>query len=422
MREITDPELIAQLEAAPFDNRREVTDSNLLAQLEGQKGGANPKNWISRGLADVATGIAQGGQSLRNAPYNITRTFAPKTAEMLAGGPIGRRLFAPDTNNIGGAFGVNDPNILDKLLQGAASYGPLAAATGGGSLAGVMRGGAVSGGLLSENPMLGAAMGAGLGAVGKAIPAGFSLLKSGIRPAKTLKSLQGQYSEEAIKPIIEKGIGEYTSSIGKFKNEPFTDVLKFKSALGEGADFIGPKINKFGKRLVENPNLDNADLLKRKINEEVFDLLGKRAIGDTTVGDRLSVLQDLKELLKESTVSSLAQKSPKAAEDYLAADVNWAENVHPVRVLSSIFKNMSHRLDYDSKEGVKRAIEAIQKEYIQNPKNIPSKAIETVGKMTKQYKNVKTLQQALKWGAVPAAAGIVGAEPIKKLIHLLPGL
>ena len=421
MTKVTDPNILAQL-----NEQTKVTDPNLLAQLEGQQPQETNSSWFgSRIPANIAIGFAEGGQALRNAPYNITRMFSPETAERMSKGRIGQALFAPQHNNFGPTFGINDPNILDKLIQEAAQYVPLASATGGAGLGRTIRGGAISGGLLSENPLIGSALGAGLGAIRlplskalKSMPSAYKAIKQGFRPTKTLEALNEGYTEKAIQPIVEQGKQQYTNSIGKFYNKPFSGTPELESILTENKEFIGPKINKFSKKLIKNSNLENADLLKRKLNEEIYDLAGKRAVGDTTVGDRLSVLQDLRESLKNQTVASLEQYSPEAAQACEAAEANWAQNVHPVRTLSSLLKNMSHKIDKTSAAAVKRTAEAILKEHVQNAANIPPEANIMTNKMIQQYKNAETLGKVIKYGGIAALIG-GGGEATRRLLHLL---
>ena len=382
-----------------------------------------------RGFADIATGMARGGQALRNAPYNIVHAFSPETAEKLASGPVGSRLFAPDIRELGQAYGITNPNTLDKLIQGAAMYGSLAAATGGRTLGAMAIGGAITGGLLEEKPLAGAltgaAGGAALGVAGpmisgaiKGIPSAFRGAKAGFRPVKTLKELYRGYNKEAIAPVVEEGVQKYATSIGKFKKSSFLESPEFAEAKEVALEYGGPQLKKYSTRLAKNPTIENADALKREINNEVATLTGKKSAGllDTAGNDRLNSLKNLKTALKTNLSSSLSAENPQAAQEFLAAEANWAQNVHPVKTLSSMLKNMSHKTDLYTPKGANRAAENILKEYIRNPKNIPQEAAQAAQTIAQQVRNAKLL----KYGGVGAAALGVG-ETTRRLMHMLGG-
>jgi hypothetical protein len=169
---MTDDEITTAIQK---DMSQTQTVSSVSPQQQSQSENSNP-SLLPRLGADVVTGLAQMGHGLLNAPHNLANVVSPRLASYIP---------HQADYNFGQMLGVNDPNIGDKLLQGATQYAPyaLGGETAGasslptllsrlGAQAGI---GGVYGATQSDNPVSGAAVGAagnaafGLG--GKAISA-----------------------------------------------------------------------------------------------------------------------------------------------------------------------------------------------------------------------------------------------------------
>ena len=346
----------------------------------------NP-NWFGwRIPADVATGMAQGGQALRNAPYNITHAFAPETAERLASGTIGRRLFAPDTRDINSAFGVNNPNILDKIIQGASSYGPLAAVTGGVSPLGLIRGGTIAGGLLDENPISGALIGGALGGAGAAIPTlgraykGFAqkmgssnplnwikpgqiaeklkyraspMYKAEMRaPAEAIyneleqaaagKSLYGLNEQEMAKKELSRLYGMKKNTGG---TETYLDIPPEELGLAQEGKLKGG-LEKLHDLFITNPEYKNARLLEQDLGKKIGYLNGKEKAHTLTSeeGRILEATRKARNVLKTDIEGFLEKLGPGYAQEYKLANDIYRSNVIPARNAEELLKQHINKL------------------------------------------------------------------------------
>lgn len=161
MTPVNDPNLIAQLEGS--GGMKPVMDPALISQLEGNQSSANQNmNPIIRMASDIDVGGAKFGTNLLNSLQN-----------MVGAGTFGKNRIGqvPDYSS---AYAPQNPNIADKLIQGASQYAPYEAVSAGLPLSGLSNlatTGAAFGATQSQNPMAGALTGAatntGVGLLGK---------------------------------------------------------------------------------------------------------------------------------------------------------------------------------------------------------------------------------------------------------------
>lgn len=180
---------------------------------DAKREGAN----VLRLGGDILAGAAEGGQGLHNAPYNI--------ANLIAGPGAASHMPTPTHINFSDMFGVSDPGLQDKLIQGGVQYAPYAAGEsaliagkalgfGGKLLANSLTGG-VFGATQSNDPLsgslLGAATNAGTGLAGRAI--------SSIMPSNLIKNMVG-VSPETLKKNVDIA-GNTNTGLGDIVGSPF---------------------------------------------------------------------------------------------------------------------------------------------------------------------------------------------------------
>lgn len=176
MTPITDPNLISQLEGTQQGQNlgSPVSDPNLIAQLEGvtaPSSQANP-SLLPRVGADALAGLAQFGHGLLNTPSNWANTLANH-------GIINQSTAAAVPRqtdyNYGAMLGVNNPNLGDKLLQGATQSAPYAIAAGV-TLPAQIAAGAAYGLTQSQTPLSSSLIGAGTALAGGGLLKGIDAL------------------------------------------------------------------------------------------------------------------------------------------------------------------------------------------------------------------------------------------------------
>lgn len=394
----------------------------------------NPDSYGLRILGNVASGMAQGGRALRNAPYNITHAIAPEMAENIANsGWAGKHLFAPDTRELY-KFGINDPRILDRLIQGSASGIPLAAATGGGSLLGMMRGGALAGGLLDEEtPFLGAAVGGGLGAAGKGIPKLLDFAKN-MRPQKVANEFASKYGAKGLEEIEAPSKAMWEKALAPKEN--IYETINPNTRLTTPAQ--SKYVNKIGNEseyahlrdlFAQDPTLKNTHNLQSAVGEEIGELLKKKSIEKVLPqADRVR-LHELKgirdDLLKDINVY-LDKVNPELKQTYNEASKLHREIVVPARnaakIQSKIPRNTNETIN---KERLASALEnastpeklgTIEK---RGYRPLPEEVLTLRKQLEQNMKNKKKIFNP--WNAVYGAGALgvpYGASHL--LRHLLP--
>lgn len=153
MREVTDPNLIAQLESGP--DSKEVTDPNLISQLENGQTNKSPQDWmhtnpISRGLAELGLGAVQSAAQIPNIPHNLTALISSKLAKHIPS------YNAPTTGTLEKYAGLNGTvGLGGKIMEGIGAVAPFGIGASGIGLSQAL-GAAGLGAAEDKNPIKGA--------------------------------------------------------------------------------------------------------------------------------------------------------------------------------------------------------------------------------------------------------------------------
>lgn len=354
MNKVTDPKLLEQLNAP----ENKVTDPALLAQLnrEGQQEQETVGNYwhhpAARVLADIAIGAAEGGQGLHNAPYNISRMFNPEFAE---------KHFPHHTHwNFSKGLGVANPNIADKLIQGATQYAP-GVMMGGSGVLGQTLSNAAYGALQSGNPAMGAAIGGAGGLVGslgsKLIPAIAKGTKGTIKelsniPAfgqspKVLRSLGQELNPNSIAAIEDAGSKFYEPVMEKagaakvLENPAESEYLKVIAEEPLTTKSAASKLST--KNFLNEPTIDKAHRLQDALGDRIreYNILEKKngALPEEDANIRQAYM-DARDALMKDIHSTLKKVDPALSIAYKDAAKNWATNVEPWRIAAKQLRDL----------------------------------------------------------------------------------
>jgi|GEM_PF-5571768 len=294
MTPITDPNVIAKLEGSGGQSLgKPVTDPNLISQLDGNMPQASNPSLAFRLTGDAAAGLADAGQGLHNF---LARAVTPILGK-----------YAPAQTNIdfGKTFGVNNPNLGDKLVQGAAQYAPYmlggaevmpaGQAVGsvpslGARLANQMRTGYVFGSTQSDNPVTGGVIGATLGAGSELAPTTFGAARSGI--SKLTRAIQPQkYAEQ-----LMQNLGSGHTLEGNAQSLAQDIKGAFGNRVSQGQALYGPVFDAAGNNSIYDGV--NQAVVRQPVQnfKSVNDVIDH--INDAT-GNDLETATDLKDYLMQ---------------------------------------------------------------------------------------------------------------------------
>jgi len=431
MIKITDPNLIAQLESSSSKYKK-VTDPNIIAQLEGNRqsqseqpiqqqipqeqpessngfmhyasmlGGPNPMS-IIRLLRSAAQGGVEAGRSISNLPHALGAE-GWKTAEAANIGP-------------------KNPNLLEEGVRIIAPSAALATATGGGSLLGMMRGGAISGGVLDEeNPLFGATLGAGLGAVGKAIPRLIDFARN-THPQKVTNEFVNKYGKEAAaklkdftketwNPINEAGNENIYNKINPVQRETTPAYAKYVEKLRNE-----PKFESFNDIFAENPNLENTHRLQSEIGKELRHLDKAHNMGNDINWLRYKELSKIRQDLKTDINNYMETLSPELRQAHKIASKTHKDIIVPtrnaVRTVGKITSPIDEKVD---PQELMSLLKSATKDEKLSYRPLPQEALT----LAKQLKRNLGNKRAISLGLVPStiATGI-GYHKTNLLRHLI---
>lgn len=397
---------------------------------------SNPSNLGMRLLGDIASGMAQGGRAIRNAPYNITNAISPETAEKIANsGWAGKHLFAPDTRELY-KFGVNDPKFLDKLIQGGISAGPIAVLAGGpvasltkSPLLGAMAGGTVSGAITDEeNPLLGAALGAGLGAAGTGVGKLINTFRNA-RPQTIANEFIKKYGKEGLeeierpakqlwKKVNEAGNENIYNRISPTQRQTTAAHAKYSEKLGKEGRF--DDLRKFFE---ENPNLENTHKLQSEIGAEIGDLNTAKAIeGKLSSSDwtRYRELKNIRNDLLSDINKYLESVSPELKSAYQQASKMHKDVVVPARNAAKIKRKVTSGIDQSIKPTkLSEALEKATNEEILGYKPLPEDVLTLAKKLEKNISNKRKLSIGIPSSVAIGSAGAIPYHKVSLIRHLL---
>lgn len=353
MTPITDPNLVAQLEAAPASNQTgmtPVTDPSLIAKLEGGAAQTNP-SLLPRIGADALAGFSQFGNGLINAPHNVANAINPS---------LGARIPTHLPNyNYGQALGVNAPNLGDKILQGATQFAPYMGLPGG-----AVAQGAAFGATQSQNPVSGAALGGTLGLASKAAPAlitgGANLIgkaTNAVRPQKFAEQLMGSLSggntlegnaqslaqdiRNSYQQQVANGQNQYKNIFNALgNNQIYNRMAPIFGTSQKGAyENMGNRarasydgdLQDLHDNFISNPTLNNAHQLQSQLGANIGSMNYANAKGtlDQAGKNTLQTYQKARGSLLNDINSYLGSQGVDAISGYKSATNNWSQNVAP---------------------------------------------------------------------------------------------
>jgi hypothetical protein len=390
MNPVTDPNLIAQLNAAKAaqqgaqESAGPITDPNLIAQLNAAKASQGAQAPKPQGLAEkivqspaaqFTLGAGQGFQepfyqagNIFNRMTGIPETPMPQGADpdSIAGkvGNIAGQTLAYGLG--GGALnlgmkGLESAPLIGKVAQllGKEALGPLRrtlGATGYGALMSPNdreKGGMEMGAMNAALEMLpGAAK-----FIAKPIAAGAAKLAAPIMPARYAESmlkglgygdsLEGNAKALAnmVKQSAEKrskeGMELYNPVFDKFGNTSVEskNLTKLDKKVLDNIEH-DTKVNDLYQDFLEEPTLKNAHWLQSQLGTTIRKLEGQDAKGNLSVYDRkvMNNFSKLQDSLKKDIGDHLEGINPEVSRSYTNASKNWLENVVPYIENTSIAK------------------------------------------------------------------------------------
>lgn len=235
---------------------------------------------LERGASDIDVGAAQMVRDISSLPSRLIRPFSPALAKKIPGIPL-------SDEEINKMYGVKNPDIYDKLIQGAASFGPLMALPESeapeisAKLASYAVPGAVYGAATSENPYTGAAEG-----------------------AATTTALGG--AGDLAKALLKKGFQRFSAP---------GFVKKIGGKLAKARDFLNRKA---ANQILDN--LDNHETQAQNAWDNVEKMLQEPALNRKF--DDASYRKSLKEIeneIKEDSKQSGLALQNKGAQEFLDA-------------------------------------------------------------------------------------------------------
>lgn len=323
----------------------------------------NPPGALHYGASALA-GIADIGHGLLNTPHNIANVFSPSLAA---------KIPTQQDYNFGQMLGVNNPNLLDKLIEGGVQYAPYMiggeaaiAAKGAESLPLLTRAliqsgaGATFGATQSQNPVSGALLGAGLGAASEAAPALVGATKNAInavRPQSFAQQLMDSLSggntlegnaqslasdiRNAYQQQVTNGQAKYQPIFDAYGNNPIynrvapifgTSQKGIYENVGNAArENYSGDLKDLHDNFISNPTLNNAQQLQSQLGAEIGTLKYANAKGnlDTSGKNTLQSYQNARTALLNDMNNYLGTKGLDAVSAYRSATANWDKNITP---------------------------------------------------------------------------------------------
>jgi len=271
----------------------------------------------ARYAADIAIGLGQGGQGLHNTPYNIANYISPAAGQAVS------KIAPPLDLNFGQMFGVPQPSLGDRALQGVAQFAPYAAggaAAGIGSLSPLSQAlavpavGGLYGATQSQNPVTGALEGAAGAAFGGALGAGVSGL-AGAASGAIAKSALGQQLQSMGQNLrVPQNVEGYMDALKNYMSvagdsgQPGLEgkLHQIKTAAAKAADdygyqfdnsdYVGALQSKIGKLQTQSTN----NPATAAGNQEAIEMLQNLANSKSdTFSDALSHVQSINQMFKQ---------------------------------------------------------------------------------------------------------------------------
>ncbi len=330
-----------------------------------QKIGYQPQpsflNYVPPGIKDVLSGLATGGQNINRFVTNDV----VKPAVGMFDPSLASKINAPQTINFDQMFGVNNPDLIDKLVKGVAQYSP-AMLAGGASLPTQMAaGGAYNATQMPDNPLVGAGIGAGLAAAPE-LATPIKWAANLLRPQKAAEELMGRLSGGQTLEENQQGLADNIRNGYKQANNAVADIYKpVFDSIGNNAiynrinpiygvsqkgayenlgksvfDNFGGDLKDMHQNFMMNPTLNNAHALQSQLGSEIGSINSLIKSGKSDIADKNS-LSDLKKsrtALQSDINTYLGTQGIDPVSDYLSASQQFKQNVVPYLSNSKLAK------------------------------------------------------------------------------------
>lgn len=417
------------------------------------------------GLGNVATGLAQGVQGLRNLPYHLTNAINPALAQKLSQGMIGSRLFAPDTTNLS----LFEPGAIGELTRTLASVVPGAMIPGGlgmtGKAASIAGGALGSAATAGESPFLGAAIGGSAATIapylmagalkgGKYlaealkkelsnIPKGFKVGEYEKIPEITMEKIRNSLSMEGVEKIKEpvkqlydkvfKGFEEYNIPYAKTTKKLYSlhDLVTKPSLAEKEVSFFNIRPDKalmsdsdisFAVNKVhESPTLNNLHNARKVISDEAIKLektaAKKSGYLETAERNKLNYLNKAKNII-DSDIERFAEiVNPKASGLFKEANKQWALDVAPYKAAQNTLWSIPD--EAAPEKFVQAFTRKFGSEKARNLNRLPKDITDQVKLLSKQLEDLeiaRSMRKKLLYGGGALLGGSYGLDKIKNII------
>lgn len=417
------------------------------------------------GIGNVATGMAQGVQGLRNLPYKLTNEINPELAQRLSKGAIGSRLFAPDTTDLS----LFKPGTIGELTRTLASVIPGAMIPSGLGMTGKaanIAGGALGGAATAEeNPFIGAAVGgagtaltpylmAGALKGGKYltnalkkelsnIPKGFQVGKYAEARKNTIKNIENTLSEEGLQKIkdpvtklynkVFKGFEEHeipSAYTNTGKKLSLHEVSTTPDLNNKSISFfeLSPKqpgaynsnISLAVNILHKNPTLSNLGNVRRLISDEIVQInkiVARQGGINTGQSNKLHYLTKAKDAIDRDIEAFGEIVNPKAIGAFKEANKRWAKDIVPYEKAQNILDAIPD--DASPETFAKIFTKKFISEKSRNINKLPDPIVNAIKKLNKQnedFEIAKSMRKKLLYGGGTLLGGGYGLNKIKNII------
>lgn len=316
MKEVTDPNILAQFGETQDNNMREVTDPNVLAQFEGQQQSQFPERH-----GNFFTGLGTG----------LANQVSSTGEQLLFGLPFGGTL-ATTLNQLGLLPKVprvkeeENPTMGYKVGKFAGEYGPM------------IYGGAQV--LRKGIPMLGRY----IASKAKINPAALSdglisdiMSNKGIEESGKALALQVrnkglgaiETSASHYKPIMDEigGISIYK----RYPKQKGAEITKILPLDAEYFEKYPGQLRSIRKDFIGHPTFENAHNFQSQLGSAIRSLGKKQAKGALTPYEakQLNGFNEIRDLVKQHQIDYLKREAPHLIEPYSKASEWHLDNVVP---------------------------------------------------------------------------------------------
>lgn len=418
MIKVTDPEILAQLEAdnepRQYSNgMQKVTDPNILAQLEGQqqpiKEGILKRYLINPSLAigDAGLNAALGaGDAFTNA---LTFGYGGDAAKKM--GYADPESISYNLGRIGGHIGA--AAIPGSLAAKAIRGGMLGArAIPYANTLGSMLGGAEEGFAANPGERASSAI------EGAAIPLAFKGISKGLKIGKNVgKALINRNPALYEQELVKRGGEDFLKQIEKPSSDLYNAIEE--ATAGKGMSFRGPTLEKLtnispqAERLYKDPDIKplyesfltnrgyiQAKNLRSALGDEARDLLKTKAIKgslNTAQKQKLKTIYDERRTLN-NFIDEHLETFPGLKESFQKANLLHRKDVIPARNAAKTINDYVNDITGDIRNK-KELINTLSNSYTKNAigkKPMPRELFDILNKYEQNLNNKENLSHLMK--------------------------